>query len=98
MKLSKGQNRIVGVILTEAKIGILSTPSLSVQSRFALIDEESNFVGESSRSNGFSTKVQEAVIALVNALEEDQMVQLFGEEETLSDDSANVSPKDIPTF
>lgn len=98
MKLSKGQCRIVGVILTEARIA-LTDRGMSVQAKYALLNEDSTPVAEAPRTNGFSEKVREAMTALVEALETDQMTLLFGEEAPVDDEeSAVVSPQGVQTF
>jgi hypothetical protein len=98
VKVSKNKSRIIGLILTEARVGIMEGLGLSVQARFALLDEESNMVADAPRTKGFSPKVQEAVTALIDALEEDQMRLIFGEEPEVPNEPDPISPKDIPTF
>lgn len=97
MKLSANKCRITGVILTEVKIGVMTSPGLMIQARFALIDEESNVIAEAPLRE-FSKEVETAIDGLVKALEGDAMKRIFGEEYQPSDESAVASPKDIPTF
>lgn len=97
MKLSKGQCRIVGVILTEARVA-LTDRGMSIQAKYALLNEDSTPVAEAPRANGFSEKVREAMTALVEALEADQMTLLFGEEAPIDEESAVVSPQGVQTF
>lgn len=98
MKLSTNKCRITGVILTEVKVLVMTSPGLMVQARFALIDEESNVIAEAPLNREFSKEVEIAIDGLVKALEGDAMKRIFGEESQPSEESAVASPKDIPTF
>lgn len=99
MKLSKNTNRIVGIILTDANINIVPGPEVTVTARFGLLMGEGDVVGQTVRKQ-WSPKVQEALVAFVEALEKEELENLFGAEvdEVATEEAAVVSPKDIPTF
>lgn len=98
MKLSSNKSRIVGVLMTEMRVAVTNQPGVTVMARFALLDQDSNVVAEAPRTGGFSPKVAEAVAALVEALEMDELSRLFGEEPEAEDDGSVASPSNIPTF
>ncbi len=97
MKLSKNPSRIVGLIMGDVTVNIV--PELKMQARFALLDAEGSVVGQTSRGRDWSPKVQEALVALIDAMESDELANMFGEEPADgSSEATTASPKDIPTF
>jgi len=74
-------------------------PELKIQARFGLLDAEGSVVGQTSRGRDWSPKVQEALVALIDAMERDELTNMFGEEQTdQGGEATTASPKDIPTF